>query len=84
MGFISVVLLILVMQGTPDDSPDAVGMIFGAIACFVVAVKVYHDGYRVPEAQVAEYNRTTYTTLVKQWENTWLCLRCGHKFEAAI
>ncbi|MGE5231342.1 MAG: hypothetical protein ACM3NS_06335 [Deltaproteobacteria bacterium] len=32
----------------------------------------------------AEYNRTTYPRLKEQWDRTWLCLRCGNRFEASL
>jgi hypothetical protein len=32
----------------------------------------------------AEYNRTTYARLKERWDRTWLCLRCGSRFEANL
>lgn len=39
---------------------------------------------RAINREAEEYNRTTYPRLKEQWERTWLCLRCGNRFEASV
>lgn len=34
--------------------------------------------------QVADFNRDEYPKLMSAWERSFLCLRCGNRFEAAL
>jgi len=81
-GFVGFVRIIGDTSGGPPDNGGAWGVLAIALVAFGISACTYVFAFRLPDNEARQYNRTTYKALREKWERSWLCLRCGHKFEA--
>ena len=82
-GFIvlvcGVVTLVVAFSLALEDLP--ITLIVGGMIT-VVGITAFLSA-RASARDADQYNRTTYPRLKEAWERTWLCLRCGNRFEAS-
>ena len=75
------VLILLSAFDASHGGPDAGLLTTGGI--MMILGLILFASMRTTNRAAEEYNRTTYPRLKEQWERTWLCLRCGNRFEAS-
>lgn len=76
MGYVAPIVIGIVVGFIVAALCDHISTNLEFVGLIAFAAVVYFLGYK----KAYLYNRDTYPQLMAQWNQSWLCMKCGHKF----